>query len=178
MGCYKGSFPSREDTREQGRAKDRPSWRQEKGSDGREDHGPGFRALQHYEMTLRTDSCLAEALGSSPLGALWLPSEKVGQWEQAMPELLSRVQADSSFLATSGHDTTLPRHRMRSKKPIVPRGRLTKGHSHISRTRGEVVCVAFGPSYKAQNKTPLEHVIDCEDSQYFRGNLTKGIFFY
>lgn len=70
MGSYKGSFPSREDTREQGRAQDRPSWRQEKGSDGREDHGPEFRALHHDEMTLRTDPCLDEALGGSPLGAL------------------------------------------------------------------------------------------------------------
>lgn len=76
MGSYIGSFPSGEDTREQGRAKDRPSWRQEKGSDGQEDHGPESRALQHNEMTLRTDPCLAKALGGSPLEPSSCPLRK------------------------------------------------------------------------------------------------------
>lgn len=57
----------------------------------------------------------------------------------------------------------------------MPRGVLAQGHSHISRTRREVVCVAFGPSYKSQNRMLLEQVIDLEDIHYFRVNLTEGI---
>lgn len=92
-----------------------------------------------------------------------------------MPELLSRVKADSSFLTRSDQDTALPRWGMRSEEPILLRGSLAKGHSRISRTRGDVVCGVFGPSYKALKGILLEQVTDHEDTQYFRVNFTEGI---
>ena len=48
-------------------------------------------------------------------------------------------------------------------------------HNCISRTRREVLCTAFGPSEKAQKAIPLEQVIDHENIQCFRVNLTKRI---
>lgn len=104
-----------------------------------------------------------------------MPSEKVGQQEQALPELLSQVKADSSFLTRSDQDTALPRWGMRSEEPALLRASPAKGHSHISRTRGDVVCVVFGPSYKAQKRILLEQVTDHEDIQYFSVNFTEGI---
>lgn len=102
-----------------------------------------------------------------PAFEVWVPSEKMGHWEWALPELLSWVKTDSSFLTRSCQDTPSPSWGVSNEEPTMPRMGRANGHSHISNTRSEVVCMSFAPSHPAQNRILLDQVTDCEDFQYF-----------
>lgn len=156
--------------REPGRAKGSPAWRPEKGSDGQEVQGREFQALQRYAVSPRTDPCLAEALGGSLPG----PSP-LGKWA-SRNRLCQNCSPERKLTPPSSPDQTVipPCPGREWARPTVPERPGQRPRPHFQ-TRREAVCVAFGLSYKGQDRTPLEQVIDCEDIQYFRDSLTKGI---
>lgn len=97
-------------TRRKGARQSSPSGRQERDGDGRE--------------PLNTRKCPEASGGPCELS---LPSEKVGQWEQALPQLFSCVKTDTCFLTRSDQDTGSASWGVRNEEPIMPRGGSGKG---------------------------------------------------